>query len=170
MLPGREPKPVTNPFRESLRVLGLYIRGQVLIAIIVTALYAAGFEIARVPLWLAVAILCGLLNLIPKIGSIIALLMVLWIAWANDAVTWQFITVGVVWVVVQGLEGFILTPRILGRPLGLRPLAVFAAILIGSLAFGPIGFFVAVPLLAVANVFWRYFRNRRNAPPTQSTD
>lgn len=160
MLPGGGKKPVTNPFRESLRVLGLYIRGQVLIALIVTALYAVGFEIAGVPWWLAVAILCGFLNLIPKIGSIIAVLLVLWIAWANDAASGQLITVGVVWVVVQALEGFILTPRILGRPLGLRPFAVFAAILIGSLAFGPIGFFVAVPALAVANVFWRYFRKR----------
>lgn len=160
MLAGPERKAFTNPFRESVRVLGLYIHGQILIAIIVTALYAVGFEIAGVAWWLAVAMLCGLLNLIPKIGSIIALLLVLWIAWANDAVTGQLITVGVVWVVVQALEGFILTPRILGRPLGLRPLAVFAAILIGSLAFGPIGFLVAVPALAVANVFWRYFRKR----------
>ena len=163
MLPGAGQRPVTNPFRESLRVLGVYIRGQVLIAIIVTALYAVGFEIAGVPWWLAVAILCGLLNLIPKIGSIIAVLVVLWVAWANDAVTGQLITVGVVWVIVQALEGFVLTPRILGRPLGLRPLAVFGAILIGSLAFGPIGFFVAVPALAVANVFWRYFRKRGSA-------
>jgi len=64
------------------------------------------------------------------------------------------------WVVIQGVEGFYLTPKLLGRPLGLRPLLVFAALLVGSFFFGPIGFLLAVPVLAVALVFWRYFRER----------
>jgi predicted PurR-regulated permease PerM len=48
----------------------------------------------------------------------------------------------------------------MGRPLGLRPLLVFVALLAGSFLFGPIGFLLAVPILAVGNVFWRYFRER----------
>lgn len=149
-----------NPFRESVRILGIYLRGQLLIALIVTGLYAAGWEIAKVPWWLAVALLCGLLHLVPKIGSIIALFATLLVTWASGAATWQLVAILVIWVLVQALEGFVLTPRILGRPLGLRPWAVFAAVLLGSFAFGPIGFFLAVPALAVAAVFWRYFRKR----------
>jgi len=156
------PKPVVNPFRESVRVLGVYARGQFLIAVIVTGLYAIGWDIAGVPWWFAMALLCGLLNLIPKIGSLIALALTLWLTWAYDAATWQLIAVLTIWVIVQAVEGFVLTPRILGRPLGLRPLTVFLAVLIGSFAFGPLGFFLAVPALAVALVFWRYFRGRRN--------
>jgi predicted PurR-regulated permease PerM len=63
-------------------------------------------------------------------------------------------------VIIQGIEGFYLTPKLLGRPLGLRPLLVFVALLVGSFFFGPIGFLLAVPALAVAGVFWRYFRER----------
>ncbi len=157
-----EPKPVGNPFRESGRVLGIYLRGQILIALIVTGLYAVGWDIAKVPWWFAVAIVCGVLHLVPKVGSLIGLALTLWITWANDGQSWQLITVFVVWVLVQGIEGFVLTPRILGKPLGLRPFWVFVAVLVGSFAFGPIGFFLAVPALAVAAVFWRYFQVRRS--------
>lgn len=157
-----EPKPVGNPFRESGRVLGIYLRGQILIALIVTGLYAVGWDIAKVPWWFAVAIVCGVLHLVPKVGSLIGLALTLWITWANDGQSWQLITVFVVWVLVQSIEGFVLTPRILGKPLGLRPFWVFVAVLVGSFAFGPIGFFLAVPALAVAAVFWRYFQVRRS--------
>jgi len=147
--------------RETVRVLGVYVRGQLLIALIVTGLYAAGWEIAGVPWWLAMALLCGLLHLVPKIGSIIALFATLFVTWVSQAATWQLIVILAIWFLIQALEGFVLTPRILGRPLGLRPWAVFAAVLIGSLAFGPIGFLLAVPALAVAAVFWRHFQRRR---------
>lgn len=164
-----EPRPAANPFRESGRVLGIYLRGQILIALIVTGLYAVGWDIAKVPWWFAVAILCGVLNLVPKVGSLIALALTLWGTWANDGQSWQLITVFAVWVLVQGIEGFVLTPRILGKPLGLRPFWVFIAILVGSFVFGPLGFVLAVPALAVAAVFWRYFQGRRgrNADPRQ---
>ena len=157
-----EPKPVGNPFRESGRVLGIYLRGQILIALIVTGLYAVGWDIAKVPWWFAVAIVCGVLHLVPKVGSLIGLALTLWITWANDGQSWQLITVFVIWVLVQGIEGFVLTPRILGKPLGLSPFWVFVAVLVGSFAFGPIGFFLAVPALAVVAVFWRYFQVRRS--------
>jgi predicted PurR-regulated permease PerM len=62
------------------------------------------------------------------------------------------------WLVVQAVEGFVLQPVLLSKPLGLRALPVFLALLAGSLFFGPIGFVLAVPVLAVTNVFWRYFR------------
>lgn len=149
-----------NPFRESARVLGIYFRGQLVIALIVTGLYAAGWEIARMPWWPAMALLCGALHLVPKIGWLIALFAALLVTWASQPASWQLITVLGVWIVVQALDAFVLTPRILGRPLGLRAWMVFVAVLIGGFAFGPIGLVLAVPALAVAAVFWRHFRRR----------
>jgi predicted PurR-regulated permease PerM len=64
------------------------------------------------------------------------------------------------WVVIQGLEGFFITPRLLSKPLGLKPLPVFLALLAGSFLFGPVGLLVAVPILAVVGVFWRYYLRR----------
>jgi predicted PurR-regulated permease PerM len=158
---NREVQSIDNPFRESVRVLGRYIRGQVVIVCIVTLLYAIGFGFAHVPLWFFLAVIAGACNVIPRIGSLIGLGIVAVAAYLPHLDWKKLLIVFAIWVVVQGIEGFYLTPRILGRPLGLRPLAVFVALLAGSFLFGPIGFLLAIPVLAVANVFWRYYRRRQ---------
>jgi putative heme transporter len=149
-----------NPFRQSVRVLGLFVRSQFIIAGIDTVLYAAGFAIARVPWWPLFAIAGGMCSFLPGIGSLISLTLVgatMLLAgrdWTDLAIAFG------TWLVVQVLEGFVLQPILLSKPLGLRALPVFLALLAGSLLFGPVGFVLAVPVLAVANVFWRYFRDR----------
>lgn len=152
---------IENPFRESVRVLGLYIKAQIIIVCVVTILYAIGFAAGRLPLWYIVAIIAGSCTVIPRIGSLIGLALAGIVAWFGDLNLTQCLIVFGTWVVVQGVEGFYLTPKLLGRPLGLRPLLVFVALLAGSFLFGPIGFLLAVPVLAVAGVFWRYFRDRQ---------
>jgi predicted PurR-regulated permease PerM len=158
-------RPIGNPVRESVRVLGIYIRGQFIMVGLMTVLYAVGFAIAHVPLWPVVAFLCGLCYLVPHFGSLIALTIVCLVSLLFDSNLKHLIAVFAAWVIIQGLEGFWLTPRILGKQLGLRPLVVFFALLIASFFFGPIGFLLTVPVLAVANVFWRYFRERSRVGP-----
>jgi predicted PurR-regulated permease PerM len=149
------------PVRESLRVLGMYIRAQVLIAIILTALYAIGFAIARVPFWPLIAVAGGLTSLIPRFGALVPLALAALANLLGDRNITHLVTAFAAWVVIQILEAFLIAPRLLSKPLGLRPLPVFLALLAGSFFFGPIGFLLAVPVLAVAAVFWRYFRDRR---------
>jgi predicted PurR-regulated permease PerM len=151
---------IDNPFRESVRVLGLYVKAQVIIVCVVTVLYAIGFAIAHMPLWYLVAVIAGACTVIPRIGSLIGLALAAIVSYFGDVSLTNCLIVFATWVVVQGVEGFYLTPKLLGKPLGLRPLLVFVALLAGSFLFGPIGFLLAVPALAVAGVFWRYFRDR----------
>jgi putative heme transporter len=154
-----------NPFRQSARVLILFIRSQLIIAGVEVVLYAIGFAIAHVPWWAFFALVGGCCSLIPSVGSLIPLTLVgatMLIAgrdWTALAIAFG------TWIGVQALEGFVLQPVLLGKPLGLRALPVFLAILAGSFLFGPIGLILAVPVLAVANVFWRYFRDRRHPSP-----
>jgi hypothetical protein len=63
-----------------------------------------------------------------------------------------------VFVVVQSIEGYILTPRILGRRLSLHPMAVFLGLLIGGKLFGLLGIILAVPTIAIAKVFLKFLR------------
>jgi predicted PurR-regulated permease PerM len=155
-----------NPFRQSVRVLGLFIRSQFIIAGLDTVLYAVGFAVARVPWWPLFALIGGICSFIPGIGSLIPLALVgatMLLAdrgWTNLAVAFG------AWLVVQVLEGFVLQPLLLSKPLGLRTLPVFLALLAGSLLLGPVGFVLVVPVLAVANVFWRYFRDRHLERPS----
>ena len=157
--------PPVNPFRESAFVLGRYLKAQLLICLILAILYAIGFGLARVPLWWLIAIVGGLSNLIPRVGSLAPLaLAALAIGWVNWDLNRFLIAFGA-WVVVQALEGFLIMPQLLSKPLGLRPWPVFFALLAGSFLFGPIGLFLAVPLLAVAAVFYRHFETRSRAKP-----
>lgn len=150
-----------SPVRESVRVLGVYVRAQLLIAVTLAILYGIGFAIARVPLWPLVAILGGVCSIIPLVGSLVPLaLSACFILLLDQNLTHLAMAFGA-WVVIQVVEGFFLTPRLMGKKLGLKPLGVFLALIVASLFFGPIGILLAVPVLAVANVFWRYFSRRR---------
>lgn len=159
-----EPVRHENPFRQSVRILGLYVKGTLLIAALVTVLYAIGYAIIGVPVWLLIAILSGVLNVIPRVGSLVALLLaalVSWFVYTDDL--WILLKVLAVWVIVQTIEGFILTPKILGKSLNLSAWSVFVALLLASFLFGPIGFLLTVPALAIANVFWQHHRKRQQS-------
>ncbi len=164
-LPGAfPPEPRDNPLKASARVLGLYARATLLITASEAVLYGIGFAVARVPLWPLLAILCALAGLIPRIGSVIGIAIVLFADWIGDG-GWTGLTIALgTWLVVQAIEGFWLTPRLMGKPLGLKPVAVFLALICGSLLFGPLGLFLAIPVLAIALVWVRYFRGRRLLP------
>lgn len=150
-----------EPVVQSVRVLGLFVRARILIAVIQTILFAIGFAFARVPLWPLIAIAGGLASFIPRIGVLVPLVLV---AIADlfggvDLLHWTY-AFGV-WFVILLFDEFYLTPRLLSKPLGLRPVPVFFALIAGSFFFGPIGFILAVPILAIAAVFWRYFHDRQ---------
>lgn len=149
-----------RPFREAFYVLGVYIRAQVVIALAVTVLYGIGFAVARLPLWPLIAMAGGAASLIPRFGSLIPLALVgIAILFTDFDLAQMAIAFGS-WLAVQAIEGFVLQPVLLSKPLGLKALWVFVAMLAGSLFFGPLGFLLAVPVLAVANVFWKHWNRR----------
>ena len=147
--------------KELIGTLGGYMIGQIKVAAIVGLLYTIGFAIAKMPGWFIVGPLCGALNVVPIVGAVIALLLAAGITLLGDARLYNFIALLVTFVIVQGLEGFYLTPKLLGERVGLRPLSVFVAIAAGGFAFGPLGVLLAVPALAVLAVFWRRARRPR---------
>jgi predicted PurR-regulated permease PerM len=143
-----------------VRTLGHWVAAQVKIVAILTGIYAVGFAISGVPWWLGVAIVCGLLNFIPVAGAVLALLIALPVAWLGTQDIVPVIGALVTYVVAQGLEGFYLTPKIMGRRLSLSPWLVFLAILAGGFLFGPLGVLFAVPVVAVLAIVWRRVSRR----------
>jgi predicted PurR-regulated permease PerM len=146
-----------------LRTVGAYIRGQLLVALILSGLYAVGFGLAGVPAWPLVAPVCGLLNLLPVFGVPSAMLLALGLTLADTGDFVRVLMVAGIFVVVLTLEGYFLTPRIVGHRVGVRPLYVFLAGLLGGALFGFLGLLLAVPAVAVANVVWRHLSNSRRA-------
>jgi predicted PurR-regulated permease PerM len=135
-----------------------WLAAQVKIAAILTGIYAVGFAVSGVPWWFAAAVICGLLNFIPVVGAVIALLLVLPVTWLIRQEIPPVLGALLTYVAAQGLEGFYLTPKIMGGRLGLSPWVVFLAILAGGFVFGPLGVVFAAPVAAVAAVLWRRLR------------
>ncbi len=141
-------------------MIGLYLRGQFLLCLALSALYALAFWAVHVPYWYVIGVLGGFASFIPGIGSLLPLgFAALALALAEAPAARYLMLLGA-WLVILGIEYFVLLPRLIGRPLRLKELPVLAALLLGSLVFGPIGFLVAVPVLAVGTVFWRHMRHR----------
>jgi predicted PurR-regulated permease PerM len=158
LIPPRFRDTFTRLFDEVGRILESYVHGQLLIALIMAVLYAVGFAVLRVPAWGAIATLSGLLNTVPYVGTILGLALASALVLADGANLWKLGGVIGVFVMVQSLEGYYLTPRILGGRLSLHPMEVLLGLLIGGKLFGLLGILLAVPTIAVAKVFLRFAR------------
>ncbi len=158
IIPPRFRDPFSRLFDEVGRILASYVRGQLLIGGIMGAMYAAGFLALGVPAWAGIAALAGFLNAIPYVGTISGLVLATGFTLADGGGLWRVLGVVGVFVTVQSVEGYFLTPRILGGRLSLHPMAVFLGLLIGGKLFGLLGIILAVPTIAVAKVFIKFFR------------
>ncbi len=158
LIPPRFREAFSRLFDESGRILESYVRAQLLIGLIMAACYAVGFWFLDVPAWAGIALLAGLLNAIPYIGTLIGVFLACLLTIAHGGGVWNILAILGVFTAVQTLEGYILTPRILGGRLNLHPMAVFLGLLIGGKLFGLLGFVLAVPAIAIGKVFLKFLR------------
>ncbi|MCX5740388.1 MAG: AI-2E family transporter, partial [Proteobacteria bacterium] len=135
------------------RLVSGFLRGQLLVAASLGALYAIGFTIIGIDLALAVGIVAGVLALVPYLGGAVALSTATVLAILKFGFDWHLGAVVGWYAVCQMLEGFVLTPRIVGQSVGLHPAVVIVALLIGGDLFGFLGLLIAVPGAAVVKVF-----------------
>lgn len=133
-------------------VLSTYVRNQMLIGLMMGALYGVGFMALRVPLGLTIGLTAGLLNFIPYLGTICGLILSLGFVALDGAGPGRIAGVFGVFVAVQMLEGYYLTPRLLSTSLNLHPMVVLIGLMIGANLFGLLGIILAVPLVAAGKV------------------
>lgn len=128
--------------------LGGYIRGQVILAVIITAIISIGAMIIGIPYVILLAVIVFVCEFIPIIGAYISGVIAILISFTMG---WQTALIMVVFIsIVNGvLEGQILAPRILGQSIGLHPIISIAALLIGSQLFGVLGAVLAAPLAGI---------------------
>lgn len=137
-----------------------FFRGQLLIALCDGALYAIGFKLIGLPYGVIIGLLMGFLNVIPYLGGLVGLLIALPTAFfqADGGLTQLALTTAAI-VVVQTLDGYVVTPRIMGDRTGLHPMAIiFAMFFWGTALGGILGMILAIPLTAFLVVFWRLLK------------
>ncbi len=148
--------------REFVEIVVVFFRGQMLIAFLQGVLFAIGFTAVGLRYGFVIGLVLGLLNGIPYLGSIIGLAIAVPLALAqpDGGVTLAALTL-VVFVVVQQIEGWFLTPKIMGDRTGLHFMAIIVAIFFWGTALGGIlGMILAIPLTAFLASLWRLARQK----------
>ena len=144
---------VVDVAREVDLVLGEFVRGQLLVMLLLALLYAVAYSIVGVRLAVVIGAVAGLLSFIPYVGGATALGLALLMSLLDWHGPMQLVWVGVAYGIIQLLEGFVITPRIVGEKVGLSPIWVLFALMVGSELFGFLGVLLALPAAAVAKIF-----------------
>lgn len=152
LIPPRFHNLTTGLISQINEVLSSYVRSQLLIALVMGAMYSVGFLVLRVPLALTIGMLSGLLNFVPYLGTLTGIGLSLLFAALDGAGIWRMAGILAVFAVVQSIEGYYLTPKLLGSRLHLHPMWVLMGLVIGGNLFGLLGVILAVPVIAVAKV------------------
>jgi predicted PurR-regulated permease PerM len=130
-------------------VLGQYLRGQLLVMLSMAVFYSVGLALFRFDLAVPVGVFTGLAMFIPYLGFGLGMLLALLAGMLQFSGVYGVVAVAVVYGIGQLLEGFYLTPRLVGERIGLSPLAVIFALLAFGHLFGFAGVLVALPVSAV---------------------
>ena len=155
LIPPRQRPAVLGFLDECDSVLGQYLRGQVLVMVVLAVYFSVALAIAGFDLALPVGVFTGLAFFIPYLGFGLGLVLAL-LAGALQFGGWYgVIAVVVIYGVGQVTESLVLTPRLVGERIGLNPLAVIFALLSFGHLFGFVGVLIALPVSAVLLVALR---------------
>lgn len=157
-VPRRWVGPTVGMALEVDTLLAQYLRGQLLVMLVLASYYSVALMIAGFDVALPVGIITGLLVFIPYLGFGLGLVLAL-IAAVLQFSDWSgMIAVAVIYGVGQTVEAFFLTPRLVGERIGLNPLAVIFALLAFGQLFGFVGVLLALPASAVLMVAFKHLR------------
>ncbi|HEY3817153.1 MAG TPA: AI-2E family transporter [Polyangiaceae bacterium] len=152
LVPRRFHPQVADVARQIHKTLGGYVRGQLTANIVLGALYATGLRFVDIRLAVPIGVLTGMLAFVPYIGFGVGLTLATSMALLDWQGPGRVIGVVAVMLGVQVLDGTVITPRIVGRSVGLAPLEVLLTMMAAGTLFGFLGVILAVPLGAVTKI------------------
>jgi predicted PurR-regulated permease PerM len=160
LVPRDHADTVSRLAQESSAVLGAFLRGQLLVMLVLGVLYGIGLSLVGLNLGILIGIVAGVLTFVPYLGPATVILLG-GIAALVQYGDWQHLLgVLAVFSVGQVIESYWLTPKLVGDRIGLHPVAVIFAVLAGGQLFGFLGMLLALPVAAIANVLLRYAHER----------
>ncbi len=128
------------------RDLSAYLRGQFTVALIVGSLTAVGLAVWGFPYAFLIGAVVAVFGLVPYAGLLLSLVPAVAIALLSGNVAYSLIKVAVVFALAQGLEGAVISPRIVGDSVGLHPVWIVLALSVGGFFLGFLGLLIGVPL------------------------
>ncbi len=140
-------------------VLGAFVKGQFLVMVLLGIVYAVGLQLIGLEVGLIIGMVAGLCSIIPYLGFGVGIVSAIIAALFQFGLDWtHLLLVGVVFMIGQAIEGYILQPFLLGDKIGLSPVAVVFAVLAGAQLGGFLGMLIALPVAAVIVVLLRHVK------------
>jgi predicted PurR-regulated permease PerM len=160
-LPGRQRREIVHVLGETNVMLGRYIRGQLLLVLLMSTVTTIGLTILGVPFSVLLGVLTGLLETIPFVGPITAGAIACLVALGHpNPFGWsQLVYVGVVatmYTILRHAEDYLVIPTVIGRAVRLHPAIVIFSLLTGGAVFGLLGIILAVPVAATLRLVLIY--------------
>lgn len=167
-----------RPFWHSLmsdveHEMNSYIRGQSLVALCIGILFCIGFTIIDFPMAIGLGILIGILSLIPYVHGLAFIPMII-LSLLKAADTGQnfwviFASATAVFIVVQIITDMVLTPKIMGKAMGLNPAVILLSLSVWGALLGFIGLIIALPLTTIIIAYYQRYITKENEEEVPAT-
>ena len=158
LTPPKSREEVAYVTGEVSTALGSFVRGQLVVALIVGILSSFGMWVIDLPFWLLIGLVAGFLNMIPFLGPFVGGALAALVALLAGNF-WQAVWAVVIMIVVQQIDNHLITPMIQRTRVNLSPLVIVLALVIGGSLAGLLGVLIAVPVTAAARILvghlWR---------------
>ncbi len=165
LIPTAHQEMVSDVIWRVINRLGDWLRGQLILALVIGVLYFIAFVIIGVPYPILLALFGGLLEFIPYVGPFLAAVPALILAASVSPFVLVLTLIAI--VVIQQLENNLIVPKIMQRTVGLNPIISILAVMTGAQTFGIVGALFSIPVATATSVVISEFLRRRNLLSTE---
>lgn len=142
--------------------MGMWLRGQLVLSLIIGVLSYVGLLILKVDYALILALLVAVMEFIPYVGPILGGIPAVFIALTQSPL--KAVLVLILYLIIQQLENSVISPKVMQKAVGLNPIMVIVSLLIGAKLFGFVGVLLAVPVATIISVFLEdFFESKKRA-------
>ncbi len=156
LIPKRHHKQISQVFADMDKALSGYVRGQIMVCIILGLLLGIALHLINLPYGFIIGFASGLLSFIPYIGQLLGAIVALIVAYVSSLSFILPLSALAVFAVGNILEGFFLTPKFVGKSIGMHAVWVMFALLAGAALFGFVGVILALPVAACLSVLVKF--------------
>lgn len=164
--PHKHENYVIDLWQRAQRKIGLWMQGQLLLSVISGTITYLGLLILGVPYALLLAVIAAVMNLVPVFGSLIAGILATAVAFTAGGLTLAIIVAGL-FLILNQFEGNLLYPLVVNKVVGIPPLLVIVALLVGGSLAGFLGVLLSIPLAAAAREFVSDLERNKRAKAAQ---
>lgn len=150
LLPASHKKDLLLLGQQMDKVLKSFLRGHLIVALIVGGLTALGLTLIGMEFALVLGLIAGIFNIIPYFGALFGTIPAVLLASLQSKKMALYVLL--IMIIIQQLEGNVISPKILGKSLGLHPMLIIFALLAGGHLFGVLGMILAVPFTGILKI------------------